>query len=342
MGPAGRLPRGRRDGPPGGHPRDARGDRAVVEPGEIIGLYTRLEAAVVTIAFEARVVGGTATPTPRGARDRHVRPGGDPVAGARVPDDDVDAARLARPAAARRPVAAHRPGVLRRSGPRQEVRPERDPAHQAVLAVRAAAAPRSRDIDDRARSRSVDGSRRSGCRSSSTATRNRIMSPPGRGKRQLEAALEGDPVAMPAAGRVDGGCRDRLAAARFEHDPHQAGRSGDPAAHDQLARGHDIAASRRLIERQVALTDRRARRRPATLDGRDARRTGWPRAATALCCYRDDHAEPHDPAGERQGSASAATAPGGSTRARKLVPPAAQPGPPDAQLMSMKTFLVSV
>ncbi len=36
----------------------------LVEPGEIIGLYTRLEAAVVTIAFEARVIGGTAAPTP--------------------------------------------------------------------------------------------------------------------------------------------------------------------------------------------------------------------------------------------------------------------------------------
>jgi ADP-ribose pyrophosphatase YjhB (NUDIX family) len=35
-----------------------------IEPGEIIGLYTRLEAAVVTIAFESRVVGGTAGPTP--------------------------------------------------------------------------------------------------------------------------------------------------------------------------------------------------------------------------------------------------------------------------------------
>lgn len=35
----------------------------VVEPGEIIGLYTRLEAAVVTVAFEARVVGGSAMPT---------------------------------------------------------------------------------------------------------------------------------------------------------------------------------------------------------------------------------------------------------------------------------------
>jgi ADP-ribose pyrophosphatase YjhB (NUDIX family) len=30
----------------------------VVEPGEIVGLYTRLEAAVVVIAFEARIVGG--------------------------------------------------------------------------------------------------------------------------------------------------------------------------------------------------------------------------------------------------------------------------------------------
>jgi ADP-ribose pyrophosphatase YjhB (NUDIX family) len=36
----------------------------LVDPGEIIGLYTRLEASVVTIAFEARIVGGTAAPTP--------------------------------------------------------------------------------------------------------------------------------------------------------------------------------------------------------------------------------------------------------------------------------------
>ncbi|MEO7664833.1 MAG: NUDIX hydrolase [Candidatus Limnocylindrales bacterium] len=34
-----------------------------VEPGVFVGFYTRLEAAVVVIAFEARVVGGTATPT---------------------------------------------------------------------------------------------------------------------------------------------------------------------------------------------------------------------------------------------------------------------------------------
>lgn len=36
----------------------------LIEPGEIIGLYTRLEAAVVTIAFEARIVGGVAIRTP--------------------------------------------------------------------------------------------------------------------------------------------------------------------------------------------------------------------------------------------------------------------------------------
>lgn len=35
----------------------------LVEPGEVVGLYTRLEASVVTIVFEARIVGGTAAPT---------------------------------------------------------------------------------------------------------------------------------------------------------------------------------------------------------------------------------------------------------------------------------------
>jgi ADP-ribose pyrophosphatase YjhB (NUDIX family) len=35
----------------------------VVQPGDIIGLYTRLEAAVVVIAFEARVIGGQARPS---------------------------------------------------------------------------------------------------------------------------------------------------------------------------------------------------------------------------------------------------------------------------------------
>ncbi len=46
----------------------------LVEPGEVIGLYTRLEAAVVTIAFEARIVGGTAAPTPEALEIRTFSP----------------------------------------------------------------------------------------------------------------------------------------------------------------------------------------------------------------------------------------------------------------------------
>ena len=46
----------------------------LVEPGEIVGLYTRLEAAVVTIAFEARIVGGTAAPTPEATEIRAYAP----------------------------------------------------------------------------------------------------------------------------------------------------------------------------------------------------------------------------------------------------------------------------
>jgi ADP-ribose pyrophosphatase YjhB (NUDIX family) len=36
----------------------------LVEPGRLVGLYSRLEAAVVTLAFEARIVGGEARVTP--------------------------------------------------------------------------------------------------------------------------------------------------------------------------------------------------------------------------------------------------------------------------------------
>jgi ADP-ribose pyrophosphatase YjhB (NUDIX family) len=36
----------------------------VVEPGQFVGLYSRLEAAVVVIAFEARILGGEMQPTP--------------------------------------------------------------------------------------------------------------------------------------------------------------------------------------------------------------------------------------------------------------------------------------
>jgi ADP-ribose pyrophosphatase YjhB (NUDIX family) len=48
--------------------------RLLVEPGEIVGLYTRLEAAVVTIAFEARIVGGEPTVTPEALEIRSFAP----------------------------------------------------------------------------------------------------------------------------------------------------------------------------------------------------------------------------------------------------------------------------
>ena len=46
----------------------------VVEPGAIVGLYTRPEAAIVVVAFEARIVGGNATPTPEALEVRPFRP----------------------------------------------------------------------------------------------------------------------------------------------------------------------------------------------------------------------------------------------------------------------------
>lgn len=46
----------------------------IVEPGAFIGFYTRLEAAVVTVAFEARVVRGVAAPTPEATEIEAYRP----------------------------------------------------------------------------------------------------------------------------------------------------------------------------------------------------------------------------------------------------------------------------
>ena len=48
--------------------------RLLVEPGELVGIYTRLEAAVVTLAFEARIIGGTAAPTPEATEVRAFAP----------------------------------------------------------------------------------------------------------------------------------------------------------------------------------------------------------------------------------------------------------------------------
>ncbi len=53
----------------------------IVEPGDIVGLYTRLEAIVVTIAFEARIVGGTAAPTPEATEIRAFAPEAIPWSG---------------------------------------------------------------------------------------------------------------------------------------------------------------------------------------------------------------------------------------------------------------------
>ncbi len=46
----------------------------LVEPGEIVGLYTRPEAAIVVVAFEARIVGGAPTLTPEALDVRPFRP----------------------------------------------------------------------------------------------------------------------------------------------------------------------------------------------------------------------------------------------------------------------------
>jgi ADP-ribose pyrophosphatase YjhB (NUDIX family) len=45
----------------------------LVEPGAIVGLYTRPEAAIVVIAFEARIVGGAITQTPEALEVRPFR-----------------------------------------------------------------------------------------------------------------------------------------------------------------------------------------------------------------------------------------------------------------------------
>ena len=46
----------------------------VVTPGDIIGLYARLEAAVIVLAYEARVIGGTARTSPEALEVRPFAP----------------------------------------------------------------------------------------------------------------------------------------------------------------------------------------------------------------------------------------------------------------------------
>ena len=46
----------------------------IVQPGDIIGLYTQSEAAIVVIAFEAKIVGGAPTETPEALEVRPFKP----------------------------------------------------------------------------------------------------------------------------------------------------------------------------------------------------------------------------------------------------------------------------
>lgn len=46
----------------------------LVEPGDLVGLYSRLEAAVVTLVYEARIVGGEARVTPEALEVRVFAP----------------------------------------------------------------------------------------------------------------------------------------------------------------------------------------------------------------------------------------------------------------------------
>jgi len=50
----------------------------LIEPGEIIGLYSRLEAAVVVVVFESRIAGGAARETPEALEIRSFAPGAIP------------------------------------------------------------------------------------------------------------------------------------------------------------------------------------------------------------------------------------------------------------------------
>ena len=99
----------------------------IVEPGEIVGLYSRLEAAVVVLAFEARVVGGTPRLNPGGARDPDVRARRDPLARNRLQDLVLGDPRLAPSAPAGHP--PRRP-PLGRVGP-----PSRDPTREQPVLV---------------------------------------------------------------------------------------------------------------------------------------------------------------------------------------------------------------
>lgn len=67
----------------------------IVEPTEIVGIYSRPQAAVVVIAWEARVVGGEAGPTPESLEVRTFAPDRIPWPLIAFSDDGLGAQRLA-------------------------------------------------------------------------------------------------------------------------------------------------------------------------------------------------------------------------------------------------------
>ena len=77
----------------------------LVQPGELVGLYSRLEAAVVTLVFEARIVGGVAQVTPEALEVRAFAAGRHPLGRAGLQDVVLRAARLGGDAPPRRPAA---------------------------------------------------------------------------------------------------------------------------------------------------------------------------------------------------------------------------------------------
>ena len=88
-----------------------------VEVGRLIGVYSRPHAGVVTIVFEAAVVGGRAEAAAETSEVRAFGPDEIPVGRAGVQHDRERAAGLARRAA--RPRVGVRAGALRRGRPRR-------------------------------------------------------------------------------------------------------------------------------------------------------------------------------------------------------------------------------
>ena len=111
----------------------------VVEPAELIGLYSRLEAIVVVAVFEARIVGGVAAPTAEATEIRAFAPDAIPWDGIGFKTTYFGARRLARPTTTRPPprgaTGVAPLGGLTLPGPRRPIgaaRPAPDWIDQAV------------------------------------------------------------------------------------------------------------------------------------------------------------------------------------------------------------------